>query len=235
MTNSQSKVSPSNHPNGRKSSFLVVLTDLQQQSSPPSPSHQPLAISFNYRRFETSEERVAAAHKAYKREILDKHGTIDSTLEFDENTIDVFMEGQKTLGLTSDEVVLLYRKIAFAQVLEKAAYDPFRILMMFVKMLMGYADLATDLATLKLYATLNPMIAVVQGVVLLFSFLVQCVHSVVLGQPLWVGLLGLIGMKPMVEVWRDATEAKPFAGQKVGNETMLWLTHAVEMFVSGDV
>ena len=232
MTNSQSKVSPSTHRSKRKSSLIVVLNDLRQLSPPPLQLPTLVSSCKDYRRLATSEERVAAAHKAYKRDILDKHGTIDSTLDFDRNTIDEFMEGQKTLGLTSDEVHLLYREIAFAQVLEKAAFDPFRILRMFGKMLMGYADLATDLATLKLYATLNPMIAVVQGVVLLFSFLVQCVSSIVLGQPMWVGLMGLIGMKPMVEVWRDATEAKPFPGQKVGNEIMLWLTHGFEMVVS---
>ena len=187
----------------------------------------------DYRRLATSDERIAAAHKAYKRDILDKYGTIELTLDFDRKTIDEFMEEQKVLGLTSDEVVLLYREIAFAQVVEKAAHDPFRILTMFGKMIMGYADLATDLATVKLYATLNPTIAVVQGVVLLSSFLCQCVSSIVLGQPLWVGLMGLIGMKPMVEVWRDATEAELFPGQKVGNEVMLWLTHMVEMVVSG--
>ena len=143
------------------------------------------------------------------------------------------MEGQKVLGLTSEEVVLLYREIAFAQVVEKAAFDPFRILVMFGKMFMGYVDLATDLATVRLYATLNPTIAVIQGVVFLFSFICQCVSSVVLGQPLWVGLMGLFGMKPMVEVWRDATEAKLFTGQKLVNEYTLWITHMVEMVVSG--
>ena len=111
MRNSQSKISPSTHRSGRKSSLLAILTDLPQ-SSPTSPSRQATSIKTltsikDYRRLKTSDERIAAAHKAYKRDILEKYGTIESTLDFDKKTIDEFMEEQKVLGLTSEEVVLL--------------------------------------------------------------------------------------------------------------------------------
>jgi len=94
---------------------------------------------------------------------------------------------------------------------------------------MGYVDLGTDLATLRLYMTFNPTIALVQGIVLAFSFLCQGVSSITLGQPYWVGLVGLIGMKPMMEWWRDTFEEPPFVGQKLDNGQMMWLTRMTEM------
>ena len=97
------------------------------------------------------------------------------------------------------------------------------------KLVMGYADLGTDLATLRMYLTINPLIALVQGIVLAFSFIVQGVHIIALGQPYWVGLVGFMGMKPMLEWWRDAFEEPPFVGQMLGNEYMMWLTRMTEM------
>ena len=97
---------------------------------------------------------------------------------------------------------------------------------------MGYVDMGTDIATMVKYVPLNPSIAIAQGVILGVSFFVQFLSSVGLGQPLWVGLVGLIGMKPMLEAWRDAMDAKPFPGQKVWNDFMLGLTRFIEMVVS---
>ena len=97
---------------------------------------------------------------------------------------------------------------------------------------MGYVDMGTDVATMVNYVPLNPSIAIAQGVVLGFSFFVQCLTSVVLGQPFWVGVVGFIGMKPMLEAWRDAMDAKPFPGQKQGNDFMLFLTRFIELVVS---
>ena len=49
-------------------------------------------------------------------------------MDFDENTVEKFMEGQKVLGLTELEVCLLYRKIAYEQVVEKKEANPFSTL-----------------------------------------------------------------------------------------------------------
>ena len=97
---------------------------------------------------------------------------------------------------------------------------------------MGYVDMGTDVATMVNYVTLNRSIAIAQGGILGFSFLVQFLASVTLGQPLWVGLVGLIGMKPMLEAWRDAWEAKPYLRQRLGNDVMLANTRFIEMVVS---
>ena len=97
---------------------------------------------------------------------------------------------------------------------------------------MGYVDLGTDIATMVNYVTLNRSIAKAQGGILGFSFFAQFLTSVGMGQPFWVGLVGLIGMKPMLEAWRAAMDAKPFPRQNGGNDQMLALTRFIEMVVS---
>jgi hypothetical protein len=47
--------------------------------------------------------------------------------------------------------------------------------------------------------------------------------------------MGLIGMKPALEAWRDATGAEAFEGQKVGSDFMMWVCRMVEMVVSAGV
>ena len=142
------------------------------------------------------------------------------------------MESERAKGMTDTDMLLLYREIAYHQVLEKAEYDPYRILSLFFKTMMGYVDLATDIATMALYVKKFQMVAAVQGGILAFSFVCQCVFSIALGQPWWVGLVGLVGMKPAVEAWRDATGAEAFKGQKMGNDIMMWTCRVVEMVVS---
>ena len=201
----------------------------QASPSPPPPSNRPIQ---DYTRFATSDERVAAAYKAYVRSILDTHGSPESTLDFDRNTIRDFMEAQKTFGLTDAELLMLLEEIEYHRVVAMKEANPFRILWLFLKTTLGYVDMGTDIATMVNYATLNPSIAIAQGVILGVSFFAQFLTSVGLGQPFWVGVVGFIGMKPMLEAWRDAMDAKPFPGQKGGNDQMLTLTRFIEMVVS---
>ena len=42
-------------------------------------------------------------------------------------------------------------------------------------------------------------------------------------------LLFSLGMKPMLEWWRDAFEEPPFVGQIFANEGMLWMSRVAEM------
>ena len=186
----------------------------------------------DYRRFRTPKERVIAAASTYRREILVKYGDSESKLEFSKNTVKDFMMTQKDAGLLGAEVVLVYRRVAFLHGEEKAEYDRYRIVLLFFESMMGYIDLGTDIASMMHYASQMPTIAIIQGVVIAFSFLCQFISSVALGQPIKVGFVGLVGMKPMLEAWREATAAKPFEGQKLGNETMMWICRMVEMVVS---
>ena len=215
-----------------------IMSELEQASPTTVVSRQitsRLSSIKDYRRINTAEDRVKACVRAYTAEVLSVHGTRESTLSFSEQTVFDFMERQKSFGLSESEVHLALVRIAYLQVVERAEYDPYRILSLFSKTMMGYVDLATDVATMAYYATVKPMVAAVQGGILVFSFVCQCVFSLALGQPLWVGLVGLIGMKPALEAWRDATGSGAFEGQKLGGDFMMWVCRVVEMVVSAGV
>ena len=216
----------------RRPSVIDMLIEAAQESPPPTHSvvSRQFSTTLNYAtRFDTPAKRVKHAYKRFVKEVFKKHSSKDSTDAFDDDTIDQFMEDQQELGLTESECRMLFCKIAAAHIIEKKEEDNWKIMGTSFKMFMGYFDMGTDLATLHMYIFINPRIALVQGIVLAFSFAVQCVSSVALGQPWWVGLVGLMGMKPMLEWWREVFEELPFVGQLMGNDLMLWLSRMVEM------
>jgi len=220
--NAPHKVLPTDAPaaavSARRSSLQGIKSDFEQASPTTVVSREITSrLSFNkdYRRLNTTEERVKACLRTYTAEVLSVHGTRESTLSFSEQTVFDFMERQKSFGLSESEVQSAWVRIVYLHVVEKAEYDPYRILSLFFKTMMGYVDLATDIATMAYYATVKPMVAAVQGGILAFSFVCQCVFSIALGQPLWVGLMGLLGMKPALEAWRDATGAEMLARESL--------------------
>ena len=103
----------------------------------------------------------------------------------------------------------------------------------FFKTLLSYADFTTDIMVLvdllKKTDKVARALAVAQGGSIGFSLLCQCVISLAMGQPLWVGAGGLVGLKPAIEGWRDAVGSKPFKNQKVNNEFMLLVTRITEI------
>ena len=233
------KVSPTGAPvahTRRKSSLQLILAEFEEPANratmPRQMSTQSSTVN-SYDRLKTAEERVAFGLRKYQREVLEVHGTRESTLSFNEQTISDFMERQKANGLSESDELLLYRRLLFLQIGEKQEYNPYRILSLLFKTMMGYVDIGTDIATMVFYATVNVLIAKVQGGILAFSFVCQCLTSLALGQPWWVGMLGLIGMKPAVEAWRDATGARAFEGQRGGNDKLMWVCRVTEMVVSG--
>ena len=150
----------------RRSSFQVIMSDFEQASPTTVVSRQitfRLSSIKDYRRFNTTEERVKACVRTYTAEMLSVHGTRESTLSFSEQTVFDFMERQKNFGLSDSEVHLALVRIAYLHVVEKAEYNPYRILSLFFKTMMGYVDLATDIATMALYVKKFQMVAAVQG------------------------------------------------------------------------
>uniref|UniRef100_A0A6T5THP8 XK-related protein n=1 Tax=Triparma pacifica TaxID=91992 RepID=A0A6T5THP8_9STRA len=108
--------------------------------------------------------------------------------------------------------------------------DHYKVMKTFGKALLSYFDIVTDvLVLLDLIAKQNTRMALIQGISFGVSFLIQSIISIAFGQPLWVVLSGLVGMKPAIESWRDATRAKPFPSQKFDNEVMLMFSRMVEV------
>jgi len=80
-----------------------------------------------------------------------------------------------------------------------------------------------------MYVTLNAKIALIQGIMLAFSFICQFVSSFALGQSLLLSATGLIGMKPLAEAIRGVFGAKQSKRQKLSNEYMLFISRTCEM------
>jgi len=176
----------------------------------------------------TTEERLDRGIKLFKMHVLDPLDE-QGAEELSPEHIDTFMDAQRQKGLTDEECDKLKTRIIIVQVQEKKGIDTFKVMKLFLKTAISYTDLITDAMVLVVFTKTAPNLAMVQGASLAFSVFVQCIVSLIGGQPLWVALLGLVGMKPVIEAWRDATNAKPFENQKVTNEMMLFFSRMVEI------
>ena len=218
----------------RRSSAAAVLEDLAKRldvdhapGGAPGRILSSLSIKSNYLRLSTTAERVDFAHRQFKAEIEEPYGANDSTLSLDAATFDEFVHCQEKEGL--DDCSAL-RDVTLLRLLErKKDFDPLQLVWVFVEVLMLEADFLTDFLSLIYYTATDPFIAILMGVVLGFSLLVQCLVSLVMGQPLYFALFGLTGLKPVLEAWRDATDAKQFARQKLSNARMLWISRLIEL------
>jgi len=182
----------------------------------------------DYNSLRTTKERLDRGVKLFRSQVLvprDEPGAEDLSPEH----IDAFMDAQQLKGLTNEECDKLKTRLIIVQVQEKKEIDTFKVMKLFLKTAISYSDLITDVMVLVVFTKTAPDLAIVQGASLAFSMFVQCIFSLAGGQPLWVGLAGLIGMKPVIEAWRDATNAKPFENQKVNNEFMLFVSRIVEI------
>lgn len=102
-------------------------------------------------------------------------------------------------------------------------------MILFRKLLISCFDLITDVLVLKEFINTGSPIASVQGVSLGVAMLMQALMSIVMGQPFWVALCGLLGLKPALESWRTAIEASPFVSQKWPNSNMLFSSRIIEI------
>jgi len=182
----------------------------------------------DYSTLRTTKERLDRGIILFKQDVLDPRDELGAE-ELSPEHIDTFMDAQRLKGLTTEECDKLKTRLIIVQVQEKKEIDTFKVMKLFLKTAISYTDLITDVMVLLVFTKTAPDLAMVQGASLAFSMFCQCVTSLVMGQPLWVGLAGLVGMKPVIEAWRDATNANPFENQKISNETMLFLSRILEI------
>ena len=106
--------------------------------------------------------------------------------------------------LTTEVIVSFFK--------DRVSVDEYKMIKTFFKTLLSYADFTTDVLVfvdlLKKADRIFRALAIAQGVSIGFSLLCQCIISLALGQPLWVGLAGLVGLKPLIEGWRGVKMMK---------------------------
>ena len=184
---------------------------------------------FNYQSLPDSKERLKYAFKIFKIHFEEYEDCGDA--ELISNVMMKFLEDQKSAGLSQDECRDLVMKITYRLIVANNMgdiYKPFTSLFLFVASYFGFF---TDVMVfLKMFdSTKQGCIATAQGVSLGSSLLFQCISSLAFGQPLWVALGGLIGLKPIIEGCREALDLEPFPNQKVSNETMLLFARVTEV------
>ena len=182
-----------------------------------------------YKNISSSKERVEKALWMFKRDVLTPYEDDPEAADNLKEEVKKFMEEQVDKGLTQEEANELKIEAIINLVKEKKEIDTFKVLRVFGKTVISYADIVTDVLVLFEFMVKNQTMAIIQGLSLGLSMLVQCLGSLVFGQPIWVGLLGLVGMKPLLEAWRDAVQAKPFPKQKMGNDFMRMFSRVVEI------
>ena len=183
----------------------------------------------DYKNISSSEERVEKALWMFKRDVLTPYEDDPEAADNLKEEVKKFMDEQVQKGLSEEEANNLKIEAIVKLVEEKKEIDIFKVLRVLGKTVISYADIATDVLVLLEFMAKNRTMAVIQGISLGFSMLVQCIWSLLMGQPSWMGLLGLVGMKPLAEAWRDAVQAKPFPKQKIGNETLLMTSRLHEV------
>jgi len=177
----------------------------------------------------SSEERIEKALQRFRAEVLEPFLKDPETESIVDKTKD-FVNTQIVKGFTQDEAENLKYEIMNVLAVDIKEVDHYKVMKTFGKALLSYFDIVTDvLVLLDLIAKQNTRMALIQGISFGVSFLIQSIISIAFGQPLWVVLSGLVGMKPAIESWRDATRAKPFPSQKFDNEVMLMFSRMVEV------
>ena len=216
--------SPSQSQPRRRQSIIELFSAFQA----PLLSRPSLSYNQDYSNIPTAQERILKAIQLFQKDVLDPFED-DPTAENLKEEIKTFISSQIGKGLTNAEADELKYDIIVKLATEKKEFDPFRVMKVFGKFVLSYFDTTTDILVAIMLAGTNSTMAIVQGTTLLFSFVVQSVTSYAFGQPMWVVLSGMFGMKPIVEAWRDATNAKPFPNQKVPNENMLIFSRNIEI------
>ena len=151
----------------------------------------------DYSTLRTTKERLDRGIILFKQDVLDPRDELGAE-ELSPEHIDTFMDAQRLKGLTTEECDKLKTRLIIVQVQEKKEIDTFKVMKLFLKTAISYTDLITDVMVLVVFTKTAPDLAIVQGASLALSMFCQCIFSLVGGQPLWVGLAGLVGMKPVI-------------------------------------
>ena len=92
-----------------------------------------------------------------------------------------------------------------------------------------YTDMGSDVYMCIYYTSADkPENAMIIGGILVVSFVAQGVAAFFSHQPPGMVIAGLLGLKPVVDSYREATDAQPFAEQTLSNELVLLLTRTIE-------
>ena len=165
------------------------------------------------------QEGIDDVYKRYLYEIQETYGSNESTaLKPTAATIEDFMTD---LALTPADKILLRCRILMGMIEKRKERDSLAMVYVFVEILIFAIDYISDILSTIQYIKLRPQIGIIMAAICGVSLSFQCIVGFVFGQPTWLALTALIGIKPAVESWLIVTEARTPSRQKVSNGRML--------------
>ncbi|GMH51759.1 hypothetical protein TL16_g01082 [Triparma laevis f. inornata] len=212
----------------RRKQSVFELLGVAHEPTVLAPVRNTISFRNDYRELKTSEERIGKALQLFYAEVHEPY-VEDPKMESVVEEMKAFVGAQVLRGLTDVEADELKYAITNKLATELKDIDHYKVMKTFGKALLSYFDIITDILVLVDLIERNSRMALVQGISLGVSFAFQSVLSLACGQPIWVVLSGLVGLKPAIESWRDATRAKAFPNQKLGNDGMLMMSRMTEV------
>ncbi|GMI02639.1 hypothetical protein TrST_g8253 [Triparma strigata] len=212
----------------RRKQSVFELLGVAHEPAVPALIRKTISFRNDYRDLRTSEERIGKALQLFYAEVHEAY-VEDSKMESMLEETKAFVAAQVLRGLTPAEADDLKYAIVNKLSTELKDIDHYKVMKTFGKALLSYFDIITDILILVDLIKRNSRMAVVQGISLGGSFLFQSIISLACGQPILIVLSGLLGLKPAIESWRDATRAKPFPNQKLANDFMLMVSRMTEV------
>mmetsp|Transcript_9050 Transcript_9050/g.16408 ORF Transcript_9050/g.16408 Transcript_9050/m.16408 type:complete len:569 (-) Transcript_9050:166-1872(-) len=212
----------------RRKQSVFELLGVAHEPAIPAPIRKTTSFRSDYRDLRTSEERIEKALQLFYTQVHEAY-VEDPKMESVVEETKAFVAAQVLRGLTPAEADDLKYAIMNKLATELKDIDHYKVMKTFGKTLLSYFDIITDILVLVDLIKRNSRMAVVQGISLGVSFSLQSIVSLACGQPIWVVLSGLLGLKPAIESWRDATRAKPFPKQKMDNDVMLMMSRMTEV------
>ena len=212
----------------RRKQSVFELLGVAHEPAVPALIRKTISFRSDYRDLRTSEERIEKALLLFYTQVHEAY-VEDSKMESMVEEVKDFVAAQVLRGLTPAEADDLKYAIANKLATELKDIDHYKVMKTFGKTLLSYFDIVTDILVLVDLIKRNSNMALVQGISLGVSFFFQSIMSLAFRQPIWVVLSGLLGLKPAIESWRDATRAKAFPNQKMENDMMLFLSRMTEV------
>ena len=160
----------------------------------------------------------------FKSEIIDKYTHNDLNVDLDTILIDDFI---KKYNINGD---ILKTHIIYKMILSMRHIDKHRFLFILLHSVADCIDIFLDINVLIEYINLKYIhFAILQGSVIGLSYLLQFSVSILTRQPFYWALTSLIGVKPILDNWRDATSTVHYSGQITTNTQNRWISRMISM------
>ena len=202
----------------------IIFENINELSSPKK------SVSIDINEGRLVKKTCNTVYKHFKKDIIDEyvHGDLKDT--FDTTSITNFLHKQQANDVININNDILKTSIIYNMVLDMKHIDKHRFLFILLNSVADCIDIFLDIALLLQYIHLKyTTFVILQGLTIGISFFLQFIVSIICNQPIGWALTGLIGIKPILDNWRDATTTVAFSGQITTNAQSRWISRIITL------